>query len=251
LKYDIYISDYNKTKVLQLPIIPTKLPSLSKSISNEEFTTYWNGTYNFIEKPGLSEFTIDRWLPGAANKYSFARSQTDPLEYINLLESARDNAEPIRVVISCSDGSTYVNDSFSIEKFEYNINKRSDYDYSLSVKQYRAYTSSVSSTTTAGWQQDSTGWYYYYDDAGNYYRDTWKSIENEWYSFDAGGYARQSVWIDDGGYWYYLKDSCKMARNEWVTIDGKSYYLGDQGGMYANCYTPDGYWVNSSGEWVP
>nr|WP_241414894.1 hypothetical protein [Clostridium beijerinckii] len=41
-----------------------------------------------------------------------------------------------------------------------------------------------------------------------------------------------------------------MARNEWVWVDGKSYYFGDLGGMYANCYTPDGYWVGSDGAWI-
>lgn len=250
MKFDIYISDYNKTKVLQLPIIPTKLPSLSKAINNEEFETWWDGVYNFIEKPGLLEFTIDKWLPGAANKYNFARSQTAPLEYINLLEKARDNAEPIRIVISCADGSTYVNDSFSIQKFEYCINRRGDYDYSLGVKQYRAYTTSVSKTTTVGWVQDSTGWYYYYDTVGGYYSDCWQLIENEWYSFDSDGYARQSAWIQDGGYWYYLKDSCKMARNEWVQSNGKWYYLGDQGAMYTAAHTPDGYYVDSTGAMV-
>ena len=27
------------------------------------------------------------------------------------------------------------------------------------------------------------------------------------------------------------------------------YYFGDKGGMYSNCYTPDGYWVDKDGSW--
>ena len=41
-----------------------------------------------------------------------------------------------------------------------------------------------------------------------------------------------------------------MATNKWVQWYGKWYYVGSDGAMYANRYTPDGYWVNGSGVWV-
>ncbi|OOM81795.1 autolysin [Clostridium puniceum] len=250
MKYDVYISDYKKTKVIQLPIIPPELPSLSKPIANEEFETYWSGVYNFIEKPGLLAFTLDSWLPEKANKYNFSRSQINPLDCIKSLEDARDNAEPIRIIISTQNNISYVNDIYSIESFSYNVNKRNDYQYSLGVKQWREYTSKIPTIYKVGWDQNNNGWFYYTDEEGNYYKDGWEIIDNEYYSFDINGYMRQSAWLKDGGSWYYLKDSGKMARNEWITIDSKSYYFGEQGGMYVNAYTPDGYYVDENGVWV-
>ena len=246
---DIYISDYKRTKMLQFPTIPSELPSLSSDAKNEEFETYCDRPYNFIEKPGLIQTSWDSWLPTDASKYYFCKSKVNAREIIDLIENAKTNAEPIILVITVN-GGFYVNSTFSIEKFESNVIKRGDYKYSLGVKEWREYTATIASAYTIGWKQDSTGWCYYTDTSGNYYKDSWQLIDNEWYSFDAQGYAIQSSWLKDGGYWYYLKDNCKMARNEWVTIDGKSYYLGDQGGMYANSYTPDGYWVNENGEWI-
>lgn len=50
--YNIYVSDYNRTKVLQFPTIPKELPAFSSESKNEEFETYWDIPYNFIEKKG-------------------------------------------------------------------------------------------------------------------------------------------------------------------------------------------------------
>ena len=41
-----------------------------------------------------------------------------------------------------------------------------------------------------------------------------------------------------------------MATDKWVQWYNKWYYVGSDGAMYANRYTPDGYWVNDSGVWV-
>lgn len=73
---------------------------------------------------------------------------------------------------------------------------------------------SMNFTTYAGqWKQDETGWWYQNDD-GSVTKDTWK-------------------WIDG---------------NE----DGISecYYFGDNGILYVNTITPDGYYVNEDGAWV-
>jgi len=248
LSNDIFIADYKRTTVLQFPTIPSELPSLSASLKNEEFETYWNGTFNFIEQQGLYNFTLSGTLPVDASKYYYFKSKVNAIEIINLINKIIEDAEPIRITIT---GDGYVNNTFSIESWSYNIKQNGDYAYSLGVKLWREYTTTIATTTTTiGWGQDSTGWYYYTDTAGTYYKDAWQLIDNEWYSFDSQGYARESVWFKDGSYWYYLKYGCKMARNEWVTIDGKSYYLGDGGGMYVGSYTPDGYWVGSDGEWV-
>lgn len=244
--YNIYLADYKKTKVLKLPIIPSELPSISRSIKNEEFETYDNGTFNFIEKAGLSTLSLESWLP--TKNYNFTKSSYKANDIISLLNNAIDNTEAIQLVILKANGSTYINDKFSIESFQYHVNKRGDYNYSLGLKQYRETTSKI---YVLGWNQDATGWWYCTNvENYTYYKDSWEQIDGEWYSFDSDGYARKSTWLLDKGFWYYLKDNCMMARNEWVKVDGKSYYFGDQGGMYANTYTPDGYLVDSNGAWV-
>jgi hypothetical protein len=99
-----------------------------------------------------------------------------------------------------------------------------------------------------GWIKNSTGWWYKNSDS-SFPKDCWKEIDGQYYSFDLDGYARQSKWIQDQGCWFYLKDNCMMAKNEWLWIDGECYYFADKGALYLNCYTPDGYWVDSTGAW--
>ena len=226
---EFYISDYAKTKVLQFPTIPSELPQLSSDGKNEEFETYWDIPYNFIEKRGLLQLSWDSWLPVDYTKYYFVKSKVNGKEIIDLIEKAKKNTEPIFLTIT-KNGEFYVNGTFSVEKFEYSVLKRGDFKYSLGLKEWRGYTTTITTTTyTVGWQQDSTGWYYYTDTSGNYYSDSWQLIDNEWYSFDSQGYARQSVWLQDGGVYYYLKDNCKMARNETLSIDSFDYTFDSTG----------------------
>lgn len=250
MNFNIYISDYNKTKVLQFPIIPSEMPSFSYKTNNEEFETWWNGTYNFIEKEGLMTLSLDSWLPTNASKYSFCKSKVNASEIIEVIKNALKNAEPLRLIITGGDSASNLNDTFSVESFSYNVIKRGDYKYSLSLKQWREYRTTIENNNyKVGWEKNSTGWYYYTDTQGNYYKDCWAIINQVYYNFDPQGYMRTG-WLQDGGYWYYLKDWGGMARNEWITLENKSYYFGDLGGMYVGCYTPDGYWVNSDGEYV-
>lgn len=231
MSYKIYISSYDRTKVIQLPIIPSELPSISTDGSNETFETFDNGTFNFIEKDGLLQFTLDSWLPQDYTKYSFVKSKVNASEVIDLIESAKKNTEPLIIVINEKNGF-YVNNTFSVEKFEYNIIRREDYKYSLGVKEWRNPNPTITITTnTIGWKQDSTGWWYVTDANGDYYKGCWQLINNEWYSFQPNGYALQSAWLQDGTSWYYLKDSCKMARNETLPIDGTDYTFDSSGAM--------------------
>jgi N-acetylmuramoyl-L-alanine amidase len=113
------------------------------------------------------------------------------------------------------------------------------------------YSTSAKNEWKLGWNKNSTGWWYCTNlEEKYYYKDSWESIDGEWYSFDSQGYARESTWIQDGGKWYYLKESCKMAKNEWLWIDGECYYFSSSGSMACNTITPDGYRVDSSGAWI-
>lgn len=140
MKYDIYISDMERKKVLQLPIIPEEMPSFSKSSSNEEFQTFSNGVYNIIGDVGLLEFTLESFLPGKGRNYPFQRVKNiNPDEYIELINTAMIDKKPLRVLIVRGDGSFNINNTFSIESFEWHDDKVGDYRYSIAFKQWRDY----------------------------------------------------------------------------------------------------------------
>ena len=82
-----------------------------------------------------------------------------------------------------------------------------------------------------GWVQAADGVRWWWQNAdGSYPASQWKEIDGRWYYFDAQGY---------------------MATG-WVQVDGVYYYLDTRSGaMYANRYTPDGYWVEADGAWRP
>ncbi len=103
---------------------------------------------------------------------------------------------------------------------------------------YYSSGSSSSGTTTsaapytpvsAGWVLDHVGWWYRFAD-GSYPTNGWLQINNVWYCFDAVGYMRTG-WIQAGNAWYYCD-----------TVSG---------GMLTNTYTPDGYYVDANGVWIP
>lgn len=242
--YDIYIANSDKSKVFKLPIIPAELPTLNYAIENEEFKSYSNGTYNFIKEQGLYNFTLDCWLP--TKKYSFAKSDVMANDVLDLLDYAVENKQFIQVVIIKSDGSTYVNNKFSIESLNYSVKRNGDYNYSLGLKKYRETTKEA---YALGWNHNATGWWYCYDyEHYKWYADEWKQIDGEWYYFNSNGYALESQWILWKNVWYWLDENCKMAHNKWLQINGKWYYFFDSGEMARNT-TIDGYYLDDSGAW--
>lgn len=141
MKYDIFFSDLERKQVLQLPILPEELPKLSKSSSNEEFETFENGKYNIIGAVGLVEFSLECWLPGKNKNYSFQRvKNVESKNYISFLDLAMINKKPIRVIITRSDGTFFLNHIFTIESFEWSENRVGNYNYSISFKQWRDYS---------------------------------------------------------------------------------------------------------------
>lgn len=95
------------------------------------------------------------------------------------------------------------------------------------------------------WSHDSNGWSYQSDD-GNSPRGTWKKIDSKWYYFNKNGYM-ETGWIQYEKKWYYCYLNGELATNCWIT--GK-YYVGNDGAMYVNTITPDGYKVGGDGEYV-
>ncbi|VTS16852.1 choline-binding protein Cbp8 [Streptococcus mitis] len=53
-----------------------------------------------------------------------------------------------------------------------------------------------------------------------------------------------------GNVWYYLNGSGDMNKGGWSKVEKSWYYFTNSGALLVNTTTPDGYRVNSNGEWV-
>ena len=110
------------------------------------------------------------------------------------------------------------------------------------------------------WMQDEKGWWYKRSD-GSYPKNSWGyeayNGKSYWYYFLDSGYMATG-WMDVNGSKYYLfpnSDGWKgRMLTGWQWIDGNCYYLDAQGqnegALYRNTTTPDGFTVDMEGRWV-
>lgn len=118
-----------------------------------------------------------------------------------------------------------------------------------------------------GWAALGNKWYYF-TDSGAVVRG-WFKINNTWYYSNSSGimqtgwlkqgstryylYGDGSMatgWLLDGNKWFYMNSLGAMTTG-WQKVNGTWYYLNPSNGvMYANAWTPDGYFVNGSGAWT-
>ena len=110
------------------------------------------------------------------------------------------------------------------------------------------------------WVQDEKGWWYKRPD-GSYPKNSWGyeayNGKSYWYYFLDSGYMATG-WVEVNGSKYYLfpnSDGWKgRMLTGWQWIDGNCYYLDlqgqNEGALYRNTTTPDGYAVDSEGRWV-
>lgn len=66
--------------------------------------------------------------------------------------------------------------------------------------------------------------------------------------FDTFYSQEGGIWKQGKG-WMYTKPDGTEAIG-WTIIDGDYHYFNENGWMYMDCYTPDGYYVDSDGVWV-
>ena len=110
------------------------------------------------------------------------------------------------------------------------------------------------------WMQDEKGWWYKRAD-GSYPKNSWGyeayNGKSYWYYFLDSGYMATG-WVEVNGSKYYLfpnSDGWKgRMLTGWQWIDGNCYYLDPQGqnegALYRNTTTPDGFTVDTEGRWV-
>lgn len=90
-------------------------------------------------------------------------------------------------------------------------------------------SSDLQQSSTGSWQQTNGRWWWQNPD-GTYPVSNWQQVGDKWYYFDGEGYMMTG----------------------WIEVNGISYYLDPAtGAMYANTRTPDNYWVDPSGAWIP
>ena len=113
-----------------------------------------------------------------------------------------------------------------------------------------------------GWYLDnSTGRWYYLNGSGAM-ATGWNNIGGSWYylSTTHNGYYGEMIkgWFFDNtdNKWYYLNGDGAMVTG-WNKIGGKWYYFTvnkdnkhPYGSLYVDSATPDGYTVNTNGEWI-
>ena len=110
------------------------------------------------------------------------------------------------------------------------------------------------------WIQDEKGWWYKRPD-GSYPKNSWGyeayNGKSYWYYFLDSGYMATG-WVDVNGSKYYLYPNSDGWKGRmligWQWIDGNCYYLDAQGqnegALYRNTTTPDGFTVDSEGRWI-
>lgn len=176
----------------------------------------------------------NRGIKDGSNLYVIRATSCDSMlielcfidNYFDMIKYA-GNKENLAKAIACGIGNV----AFIMQKSDYTTNEMSDWKL--------------------GWNRNPTGWWYCTDYINKYYyKNEWKCIDSEWYSFDDRGYARESTWFQENEKRYYLKASCKMAKSEWIWSDGECYYFYSDGVMASDTITPDGYKVDKSGAWI-
>lgn len=92
------------------------------------------------------------------------------------------------------------------------------------------------------------GKWYCFDDEG-YMVTGWKKDGNNWYYLNSEG-TMETGWLLDGTKWYYLDEDGVMKTGWFMANPGQWYYLNADGSMAADTVV-DGYYLSSSGVWIP
>ncbi len=112
------------------------------------------------------------------------------------------------------------------------------------------YYLSDSGAMETSWIHTGNAWYYLHPTNGEMLTD-WQFVNGRWYYLDPFNGDMKTDWQLIGGRWYYLDPANGHMLIGWQRIGGLYYYMTANGDMLANTMTPDGYWVDESGKWIP
>lgn len=125
----VYISTYNRSRVILLPVPPEV--SISGTNNNEVFKT-GSGELNLPGTKSLQQITLKGFFP--AHAYPFVQASVyTPIELIELLENMRNKREPIRLIIPEDN----LNMPVLISSLDYEKAPNKDIAYTLKVSEFR------------------------------------------------------------------------------------------------------------------
>lgn len=131
----VTFSARNNQIIHTLPIVPPDIEITSES-KDEKFDTAQYGTILLVGDPGLRELTIESFFPSRPYEFMAPGSRADPKQYISFFEAFRKLKEPIRIVMTLKDGSTFLNMPVRVGAFSYSVMQNGDIGYSLPLVEY-------------------------------------------------------------------------------------------------------------------
>lgn len=148
-------------------------------------------------------------------------------------------------------------------KFLYWVNDPGMYGYRITENHIPSFTGDKTlfarwTLAPGNWQFESEKWRYKIRE--ELQRDRWIEISDAWYYFDKNA-NMYTGWLNQGGNWYYLSENINANLGEmltgWQQIGGSWYYFypntleGKPAGAMASDTSIDGFWIDSSGKWIP
>jgi len=135
-----FFFEYNN-QVVQLPVNPEEI-MINSSGNNKTEEIIKLGEINLLRQKKLEALVIESFLPNDADApYVLTKGKFEkPQYYIDFFENIRKEKKPFRFIVS----DTKINMLAAIEDLEYGL-KAGDDDthYSLSIKEYRPFSSKV------------------------------------------------------------------------------------------------------------
>lgn len=98
------------------------------------------------------------------------------------------------------------------------------------------------------WEQLDSDWRFKKAD-GTYAVGECLKINGEVYGFGEDGIMLHE-WQLIGGTWHNFRTAGNMAFSRWIETNGYWYYVDENGSLFVNGTTPDGYQVDANGVWI-
>ncbi|MBY6860798.1 hypothetical protein [Clostridium botulinum] len=134
----MYIADRYRTKTLQLPIPLEEVPSIKRGSVTEQFVNFYGEELTTITGVKSIQFSINTWIPKDGVKYTFQKVKSiKAQEYINLIQVAIINKQPLEVIICEDKGGSLIDGLFFIDNFEEGRDKIGNTTITLDLVQYK------------------------------------------------------------------------------------------------------------------
>lgn len=102
--------------------------------------------------------------------------------------------------------------------------------------------------TEGSWEKLDSDWRFKKAD-GTYAVGECLNINGEVYGFGADGMMLHE-WQLVNGTWHNFRTAGNMAFSRWIETNGSWYYVDENGSLFVNGTTPDGYQVDANGVWI-